>query len=87
MDFCMIDEEDWGTCHIEVYKNILQVIAFNPEIKILEFTGTGEFNKDGSLEIFYVKIASMRLSSGYHGFREFVINNDNSYRIKKSFDT
>jgi transcription initiation factor IIE alpha subunit len=77
-----------GSCHIEIYESLLRYILNNfYDIKIISFHRTGEFNSDRSDEIIILKIYSPKLSEEYHGIMNFILEDSNSYKLKKEIDT
>jgi hypothetical protein len=78
--------EKWGSCHIEIYDDLLRNILTWEDLLVENCSWTGEINCNN--KIYYCEIKSPKLSPGYHGVMNIVIDwEELYYYLKKNLDT
>ena len=81
----------WGTCHVEIYQDLLAKILTNinlkNEVNVLKASATGAFDETKKNEIFYTELSSCFLPPGYHGVCNFILIDNVTHSIKKDMDT
>lgn len=81
----------WGTCHVEIYQDLLAKILtdinLKKEVHVLKASATGAFDETDNNEIFYIELSSYFLPPGYHGVCNFILIDNITHYIKRDMDT